>query len=78
MVSIGMASESGPETVQTKQREIHSLLWNPTTGNSLVFEDGVMVDPTTEERFEVRDGIPVILRKGDVFGNSRKQQAAYD
>lgn len=73
-----MATESEPATVQTKQREILTLLRNPTTGNSLAFEDDAMVDPITEERFEIRNGIPVILRKDDVFGNNRKQQIAYD
>ena len=73
-----MATESRSETVQTNQREILSLLRNPTTGNSLVFEDGMMIDPITAERFELRNGIPVILRKDDVFGNNRKQQTAYD
>ncbi|RQG99579.1 methyltransferase domain-containing protein [Natrarchaeobius oligotrophus] len=78
MVQIGMVSEGDPETVQTKQREILTLLRNPTTGNSLILEDDVMIDPITEERFEIRNGIPVILRKDDVFGNNRKQQIGYD
>ena len=73
-----MESMNEPATMQTKQREILSLLRNPTTGNSLAFEDDVMIDPSTEEQFGIRNGIPVILRKDDVFGNNRKQQIAYD
>jgi hypothetical protein len=63
---------------QSKQSEVLTLLQNPTTGNSLVLEDGAMVDPITGERFEIRNGIPVTLRKDDVLGNNRKQQIAYD
>ena len=78
MVEFDIDSMSKLPTVQTKQREILSLLRNPTTGKSLVLEDGAMVDPITGESFEIRNGIPVILRKDDVFGNNRKQQIAYN
>lgn len=63
---------------RSKQSELLTMLRNPTTGNPLVLEDGVMVDSITGERFQIRNGIPVILRKDDVFGNNRKQQLAYD
>lgn len=65
-------------TTRAKQTEVLTLLRNPATGNSLVLEDGAMVDPATDERFEIRNGIPVILREDDVFGKNRTQQRGYD
>ncbi len=64
--------------LQTKQEELLTLLRNPASGNPLVFENGVMLDPHTGETFDFRDGIPVILRPDDVFGWNRKQQRGYN
>jgi ubiquinone/menaquinone biosynthesis C-methylase UbiE len=61
-----------------RQNELMKLLRNPSSGNSLDFENGVMLDQHTGERFLVRNGIPVILRKNDVFGWNRRQQIGYD
>jgi len=61
-----------------KQEEIVSLLRNPETGNSLKRENSFLVDVMTGERFMIRKGIPVLLRKDDVFGWNRKQQKGYD
>ena len=61
-----------------KAKELLTLLRNPDTGNSLVNENGFLKDRETGERFPVREGIPVILRKDDVFGRNRKQQKGYD
>ena len=58
--------------------QLLSMLRNPSTGNSLVFDDGSMLDPQTGESFPIRNGIPVILRKDDVFGRNRKQQVGYN
>ncbi len=54
------------------------MLRNPDTGNPLVSENGFLKDSVSGERFLLRDGIPVILRKEDVFGWNRKQQKGYD
>ncbi len=54
------------------------LLRNPATGNRLISENGGLVDSVTGERFAVRDGIPVFLRRGEVSGRNRKQQAGYN
>jgi len=61
-----------------KQEHIISLLRNPDTGNPLVRQNGFLADKVTGERFMIRKGIPVILRKDDVFGWNRKQQRGYD
>ena len=61
-----------------KQEGIISLLCNPDTGNPLVWQNGFLADKVTGERFMIRKGIPVILRKDDVFGWNRKQQRGYD
>ncbi len=61
-----------------QQERIISLLCNPETGNSLILKNGFLLDSVTGERFMVRNGIPVILWKGDVFGWNRKQQKGYD
>ncbi|MDN7013257.1 class I SAM-dependent methyltransferase [Methanoculleus sp. FWC-SCC3] len=63
---------------QTRQDELLTLLQNPATGNPLAFEGDAMIDTVTSERFAVRNGIPVILRKDDVFGWNRTQQRNYD
>ena len=62
----------------SKQKEILSLLHNPHTDNPLKLENGYLKDPVTEDRFLIRDGIPIILHKNDVFGWNRKQQKSYD
>ena len=64
--------------LKSKQVEILELLRNPDTGNHLVPENGALVDGEAGERFLVREGIPVILRKDDVFGWNRKSQRGYD
>ncbi len=64
--------------VKSKQVEILELLRNPDTGNNLFPENGALVDRETGECFLVREGIPVILRKDDVFGWNRKSQRGYD
>ncbi len=61
-----------------EREEMLSLLRHPNTGNRLQFDDSSLEDTMTGERFLVRDGIPVMLRKEDVFGWNRKQQKAYD
>lgn len=58
--------------------ELLRMLRNPSTGNSLVYDDCRMLDPHTGETFPIRNGIPVILRKDDVFGWNRKQQVGYN
>ncbi len=62
----------------SKQKEILSLLRNPNTGNPLVLKNASLKDSVSGERFMVKSGIPVILRRDDVFGWNRKQQKAYD
>ncbi len=62
----------------SKQKELLSLLCNPHTGNPLKLEKGHLKDTVTRESFLIREGIPVILRKEDVFGWNRKQQKGYD
>ncbi len=64
--------------VVSKQKELLSLLRNPHTGNPLKLERGLLKDAVTGESFLIREGIPVILRKEDVFGWNRKQQKGYD
>lgn len=54
------------------------MLRNPNTGNSLVLDKEELIDNITGERFSIRNGIPVILRKDDVLGWNRKQQRNYD
>lgn len=54
------------------------LLRNPNTGSLLRIDNGFLKDKVTGESFIIRDGIPVILRKEDVFGWNRKQQKGYD
>ena len=66
------------DTIKSKQAEILELLRNPDTGNVLVPENGDLVDREVGERFSIREGIPVILRKADVFGWNRKSQRGYD
>ncbi len=66
------------DTERAKQTEILNLLRNPNTGNTLALENGMLADRETGERFSMRNGIPVILRKEDVFGWNRKQQRGYD
>jgi len=61
-----------------KQVEILELLRNPDTGNALVQKNEFLVDPEAGESFPVREEIPVILRKDDVFGWNRKSQRGYD
>ena len=66
------------EAVKSKQVEILELLRNPDTGNALVPENRALVDREVGECFSIRQGIPVILRKDDVFGWNRKSQRGYD
>ncbi len=61
-----------------KLKEMLPLMRNPDTGNMLKIDNGFLKDKVTGESFIVRDGIPVILRKEDVFGWNRKQQKGYD
>jgi len=62
----------------SKAKEMLSLLRNPDTRNPLVRKNGSLEDRDTGESFLVREGIPVILRRDDVFGWNRKQQKGYD
>ncbi len=61
-----------------KKKEILNLLRNPDTGNALSPDKGELVDRESGERFSIREEIPVILRKDDVFGWNRKAQKGYD
>lgn len=63
---------------ESNQERIIALLRNPDTGNPLTLENGSLKDTVTGEHFMVRNSIPVILRKDDVFGWNRKQQKGYD
>lgn len=62
----------------TKQDEILSLLINPHTGNKLEHQDEALVDPVTQERFDIRDGIPIVLRGEDVDGDNKALQRMFD
>ncbi len=61
-----------------KQEELLTLLENPYTGNSFTFENGMIVDVVTKEKFPVKNDIPKILRNEKVLGSNRKQQKGYD
>lgn len=37
-----------------------------------------LVNPKTNQRFPIRDGIPIFYCKGDVFGSNQRYQAMYD
>ncbi len=60
------------------KKKLLTLLRNPDTGNKLFTEKGGLVDQESGERFFIREGIPVIMRKDDVFGGNRKSQRGYD
>ncbi|RQD85144.1 MAG: methyltransferase domain-containing protein [Methanocalculus sp. MSAO_Arc2] len=62
----------------SRQEEIISLLRNPSSGEALDAEDGVLIDSVSGEQFTIRDGIPVILRPDDIYGWNRTAQRGYD
>ena len=62
----------------TNQSTVREMLRNPYTGNDLIEEGGDMVDPKTDERFPIEDGIPVVLRDEDIVGMNRTYQKRYD
>lgn len=63
---------------QSRLEELLPLLRNPDSGNALEAHNGALKDSLTGECFTIREGIPVILRRDDVFGWNRKQQKGYD
>ena len=65
-------------SLSNKQNELLKLLRSPSSGNQLVFENYMMLDTLTGETFSLRNGIPVILRRDDVFGWNRRQQIGYN
>lgn len=59
-------------------KDMLPLLRNPDSDNTLELDNGILKDKVKGEIFSIRRGIPVILRKDDVFGWNRKQQKGYD
>lgn len=58
--------------------DILDLLINPYSGNKLKKESGFLVDPEANERFPVKNGIPVLLREEEVKGLNKLYQKRYD
>ncbi len=62
----------------TLKNELLPLLINPYSGNELNRESDFLVDKVTEERFPIRNGIPVLLREEEVKGLNELYQKRYD
>ncbi len=60
------------------QKELMPILINPYTGNNLKHADGALADCRTGEKFAIRGGIPVLLRKQGVAGRNKAWQKKYD
>ncbi len=58
--------------------EFLELLINPYSGNELKRENDFLVDTLTEERFTVKNGIPVLLREEEVKDLNKLYQKRYD
>lgn len=64
--------------LEGKQKEILSFLRNPETSNKLIYQNGVLSDAVTGETFDIKNGIPIILHKEDVYGWNLRQQKGYN
>lgn len=60
------------------RNELLSSLVNPYTKNEIKCEDGRLVDATTGEHFDIKDGIPIMLREEKVTGLNLTYQKRYD
>nr|WP_241080668.1 methyltransferase domain-containing protein [Natranaerofaba carboxydovora] len=55
-----------------------SILINPDTGNEVNKEGQKLIDTETGEEFTIKDGIPIMLKDGQVIGQNKKYQKMYD
>ncbi len=60
------------------QEKLLPLMINPYTGNKLNLQDDVLIDELTGESFEIKDGVPVMLRSEEVTGLNLTYQRRYD
>ena len=60
------------------KNELLPLLINPYSGNELKRESDFLVDKVTEERFPIKNGIPVLLREEEVKGLNKLYKKRYD
>ncbi len=67
--------------------DIFSLICDPTTRDALEIKTQsdargrpreFLVNPKTDRRFPIRDGIPIFLLEGEVSGSNQRYQAMYD
>ena len=60
------------------RNDLLELLINPYSGNELKRESELLVDKVTEERFPIKNGIPVLIREEEVKGLNKLYQKRYD
>ena len=60
------------------KNELLPLLINPYSGNELKRESDFLVDVITDEKFAIKDSIPVLLREEQVTGLNLLYQKRYD
>jgi len=58
--------------------DLLELLINPYSGNDLKKEIEFLVDLITDERFPIKNGIPVLIREEEVNGLNKLYQKRYD